>query len=132
MLETVRTIDRWVVEEFFRKAKQLSDMEGATLRSEQGVTLALCLVSWIDFLLHYQNYQGMAEGSQRESLSIPSIVRQAQADNMDAFTDKIQNDEEFVQKWIKVTKENIRHPRKASYDLVDLDAVDDLSLPIAA
>ena len=28
---------RWVIEEFFRNAKQLSDMEGATIRSEQGV-----------------------------------------------------------------------------------------------
>ena len=91
---------RWVVEEFFRNAKQLSDMEGATIRSEQGVTLALCLVSWIDFLLHYENYKGTTDGSQKESLSIPSIVRQAQADNMEAFINKIQNDEEFVQKWL--------------------------------
>ena len=33
---------RWVIEEFFRNAKQLLDMEGATIRSEQGVTLSLC------------------------------------------------------------------------------------------
>ena len=31
--------NRWVIEEFFRNAKQLTDMEGATIRSEQGVTL---------------------------------------------------------------------------------------------
>ena len=37
--------NRWVIEEFFRNAKQLTDMEGATIRSEQGVTLSLCLVS---------------------------------------------------------------------------------------
>jgi hypothetical protein len=123
---------RWIVEEFFRNAKQLSDMEGATIRSEQGVTLALCLVSWIDFLLHYQNYKSTTEGSQEESLSIPSIVRQAQADNMEAFIEKIQNDEGFVQKWIKVTKENIKHARKPSYELVDLGAVDEFSLPRAA
>ncbi|MGK5090611.1 transposase [Deltaproteobacteria bacterium TL4] len=47
--------NRWVVEEFFRNAKPLSDMEGATIRSEQGVTLALCLISWIDFLLFRNN-----------------------------------------------------------------------------
>ena len=51
---------------------------------------------------------------------------------MQAFINKVQKDEAFVQKWINLTKENIRHPRKASHDLVDLDAVDDLSLPIAA
>ncbi|MBF0239041.1 MAG: transposase [SAR324 cluster bacterium] len=123
---------RWVVEEFFRNSKQLSDMEGATIRSEQGVTLALCLVSWIDFLLHYQNYKGITEGSQEESLSIPSIVRQAQADNMVTFIDKIQNDEEFVQKWIQVTKDNINHARKCSSELVNLEPVDELSLEKAA
>jgi len=36
---------RWAIEEFFRNAKQLSDMEGAAVRSGQGVTLALCPVS---------------------------------------------------------------------------------------
>ena len=70
---------RWVIEEFFRNAKQLLDMEGATVRSEQGVTLALCLVSWIDFLLHLENYkQSIAKGLSKESLTIPSIIRQAQ------------------------------------------------------
>ena len=98
---------RWVVEEFFRNAKQLSDMEGATIRSEQGVTLALCLLSWIDVLLHYENYKGTTEGSQKESLTIPSIIRQAQAENMLAFIEKIQNDEDFVKKWVKITKDNI-------------------------
>jgi hypothetical protein len=123
--------NRWAVEEFFRNAKQLSDMEGATIRSEQGVTLALCLVSWLDFLLHHQNVQRTAEGSQPESLSIPSIVRQAQADNLQAFLEKIQTDEDFVQHWVGLTQEQIRRPRKASYPLVDLDAVEDCALPMA-
>ena len=39
---------RWVIEEFFRNAKQLSDMEGATIRSEQGVTLSLILPGVLD------------------------------------------------------------------------------------
>jgi hypothetical protein len=113
--------NRWVVEEFFRNAKQLSDMEGATIRSEQGVTLSLCLVSWIDFLLHHENYKRTAEGSQKESLSIPSIVRQTQAENMEAFIEKVQNDEKFVQKLIKTTKDNINHPRKVTKELVNLN-----------
>ncbi|MCH7965728.1 MAG: transposase [Bacteroidetes bacterium] len=123
---------RWVVEEFFRNAKQLSDMEGATIRSEQGVTLSLCLVSWIDFLLHYENYKGTTDGSQEESLSIPSIIRKAQADNMEAFIDKIQNDEVFIQEWIKVTKDNIHHFRKSNKELVDLDEINAIALSKAA
>ena len=60
--------NRWVIEEFFRNAKQLTDMEGATIRSEQGVTTALCLVSWIDSLLHFENYkQGTAGKLSKES-----------------------------------------------------------------
>ncbi len=123
---------RWVIEEFFRNAKQLSDMEGATIRSEQGVTLALCLVSWIDFLLHYQNYQRTAGKLTKESLTIPSIVRQAQAENMEAFIDKVQNDEKFVKKWIETNKENINRPRKCSKKLVNLDNIEENSLKKAA
>ena len=101
---------------------------GRYFRSEQGVTLALCLVSWIDFLLHYENYKGTTDGSQQESLSIPSIVRRAQADNMKAFIKKIQNDEEFVRKWIEITENNINHARKPSYELIDLaEATDAIS-----
>ena len=134
--ETIKIIsaysNRWVVEEFFRNAKQLSDMEGATLRSEQGVTLSLCLVSWIDFLLHYENYKGTTEGSQKESLTIPSIIRQAQAENMLAFIEKIQNDEDFVKKWVKITKDNINHSRKVTKELVHFDDIQDIGLPKAA
>ncbi|MBL0700744.1 MAG: transposase [Desulfosarcina sp.] len=47
--EATKTIsaysNRWVVEKFFRNAKQLTDMEEATIRGKQGVTLSLCLVS---------------------------------------------------------------------------------------
>jgi len=112
---------RWVIEEFFRNAKQLSDMEGATIRSEQGVTLALCLVSWIDFLLHYENYKHCTAGKlPKESLTIPSIVRRVQYENLEAFIEKVQNDEEFVSKWLEVEKKNLNRKRKRSYELVDM------------
>ncbi|MGK5090427.1 hypothetical protein WDW89_00265 [Deltaproteobacteria bacterium TL4] len=51
---------------------------------------------------------------------------------MKAFIDKIQNDENFVQKWIKLTKAHIKHPQKATKELVALDEVYDISLPEAA
>ncbi len=73
--------NRWVIEKFFRNAKQLSDMEGTTIRSKRGITLSLCIVSWIDFLLHHKNYKKRtAIKFTKESLTIPSIVRQAQYD----------------------------------------------------
>ena len=113
---------RWVIEEFFRNAKQLTDMEGATIRSEQGVTLALYLVSWIDFLLHYENYkQSTAEKLTKESLTIPSIIRQLQFENLEAVLDRVQNEEEFVTKWLEVTRENINRNRKGYNELVLLE-----------
>ena len=110
---------RWVIEEFFRNAKQLTDMEGATIRSEQGVTLALYLVSWIDSLLHYENYKRSTAGKlTKESLTIPSIVRQLQYENLMAVLDRVQNEEEFVSKWLEVTRENINRNRKINSELI--------------
>ena len=114
---------RWVIEEFFRNAKQLSDMEGATIRSEQGVTLALCLVSWIDFLLHLENCKQCTTGKlPQDSLTIPSIVRRAQYENLIAFVKKVQTDRRFVEKWLKVEKERIDRKRKEQHDLVELSS----------
>ena len=113
---------RWIIEEFFRNAKQLSDMEGATIRSKQGVTLALCLVSWIDSLLHFENYkQSTAEKLLKEPLTVPSIIRRAQYDNLISIIDQVQNEKDFVDKWLKVEKELIERKRKIHYKLVELD-----------
>jgi hypothetical protein len=94
-------------------------MEGATIRSEQGVTLALYLVSWIDSLLHYENYKQSTAGKlTKESLTIPSIVRQSQYENLMAVLDRVQNEEGFVTKWLEVTRENINRNRKINSELI--------------
>jgi len=114
--------NRWVIEEFFRNAKQLTDMEGVTIRSEQGVAIALCLVSWIDFLLHFENYkQSTAEELPKESLTIPSIVRRAQYENLRAVIERVKREEGFLQKWLAVEEKNIFRKRKQNYELVLLD-----------
>ena len=97
-------------------------MEGATIRSEQGVTIALCLVSWIDSLLHFENFKRSTSGKlPKEPLTVPSIVRRAQYDNLIAFIDKIQNEDDFIHKWLKVEKKSIERKRKKYYELVELD-----------
>ena len=121
---------RWMIEEFFRNAKQLCDLEGASLRSEQGVTLSLYLVSWIDFLLHHQNYKNVSEKLTKESLSIPSIIRIAQAQNAEAFIQHIQQDAAFSQRWIASIKEKILRPQKSRKPLVALPSAETLSLPV--
>ena len=113
---------RWVIEEFFRNAKQLADMEGVSIRSEQGVTLALCLVSWIDFLLHFENYEQSTAGElSKESLTIPSIVRQWQFENFKALIQRVQDDETFVEKWIQVQSQQMYRKRKKRKPLILLD-----------
>ena len=124
---------RWVIEEFFRNAKQLSDMEGTTIRSEKGVTLALCLVSWIDFLLHLENYKHCTAGKlPQDSLTIPSIVRRAKYENLKAFIKKVLTDRKFVEKWLTVEEERIDRKRKEQYDLIEFDTIVDDGALLAA
>ena len=114
--------NRWVIEEFFRNAKQLTDMEGATIRSEQGVAIALCLVSWIDFLLHFENYKQSTAGKlPKESLTIPSIVRRAQYENLQAVVERVKREDGFLQKWLAVEEKNIFKQRKKNKQLVLID-----------
>lgn len=118
--------NRWVIEEFFRNAKQLTDMEGVTIRSEQGVATALCLVSWIDFLLHFENYKQSTAGKlPKESLTIPSIVRRAQYENLQAVIERVKREEGFLQKWLAVEEKNIFKQRKRRKELVLLDEPQD-------
>jgi len=124
---------RWVIEEFFRNAKQLTDMEGAMLRSEQGVTQALCLVFWLDFLLHRENYaQSTAGKLSQEALTLPAIVRQAQYANLEAFVEKMQQDEEFVKRWMDVEKQYMNRTRKSWKELVTLEISDGNQLRLFA
>ena len=111
---------RWVIEEFFRNAKQLLDMEGVTIRSEQGLTTALCLVFYIDFILHLENCESTADNSQKEPKTIPSIVRRLQHENQVKFINKVQEDIDFVEKWIAVINANVDKKRKQNKPLTNL------------
>jgi hypothetical protein len=54
----------------------------------------------------------------KESLTIPSIVGQLQYENLVAVLDRVQNEEEFVSKWLEVTRENINRNRKINSELI--------------
>ena len=113
---------RWVIEEFFRNAKQLTDMEGVTVRSEQGVTLALCLVFWIDSLLHLENYKHCIAGKlPRESVTIPSMVRKAQSENSEAFIERVRHDKDFVRTWLEVVQGQVHRKRKPHKELIVIE-----------
>ena len=95
-------------------------MEGVTVRSEQGITTALCLVFYIDFLLHLENCKRTVENIQMESKTIPSIVRRLQYENQVKFINKVQEDSVFVKKWITTINSSIDRKRKQNKPLVDL------------
>jgi len=98
------------------------DMEGATIRSKQGVTLALYLVSWIDFLLHYENSKQCTAGKlTKDSLTIPSIVRQLQYENLSALIERVQKDKNFVKRWSGVARSTIIRKRKKVSKLIILN-----------
>ncbi len=108
-------------------------MEGVTVRSEQGVTIALYLVFYIDFLAHNENYKrGVAEGLSKAPITVPSIIRRLQYENMAAFIERVQEDEVFVKKWIKVTKQDLEKNRKKHKKLVIINESDDFEIEEAA
>ncbi len=97
-------------------------MEGATIRSKKGVTLSLCLVFWIDFLLLHENYKQSTSGElPKDSLTIPSIIRRAQYENLEIFADRVQCDEQFIAKWFEVEKRRIDRMQKTRSGLIEIN-----------
>lgn len=116
---------RWVVEEFFRNAKQLLDMEGACVRSEQGVTLALFLVTYVDSLLHLEIVKKCAfKNSQSEPVTVQSIVRLTHLENIENFIKIVEDEDRWVvfrDRWLKVLRKFAVRERKAHKELVELN-----------
>ena len=115
---------RWVIEEFFRNAKQLLDMEGACIRSEQGVAIALFLVTLLDALLHLEVFRRASEDPQTDPITVQSIIRVQQIENIQNFIEVIQDEEqrdEFLQKWVSQLEEDAIQPRRKRYPLVELE-----------
>ena len=61
----------------------------------------------------------------KESLTIPSIVRRAQYENLQAVIERVKREEGFLQKWLAVEEKNIFKQRKKSKQLVLLDEPQD-------
>ncbi len=118
---------RWVIEEprISRGAKQLLDMEGACIRSEQGVAITLFLVSLLDALLHLEIVRRTSLNPKVEPLTVQSIVRIGQIENIENFIRIIQDEnqrDEFLGKWVGQLKEDAVRSRKKQYELVELES----------
>ncbi len=65
-------------------------------------------------------------------MTVPSIVRQAQYENLKALMDQVQSDENFIRKWSEVEKEHIERNRKKYNRLIELDKPDEMLFDSAA
>ncbi len=116
---------RWVVEEFFRNAKQLLDMEGACVRSKQGVALALFLVTYVDSLLHWEVDQRRraSKNSQSGPVTVQSIIRLAQLENVENFIAIVEDEDRWVpfrNRWLAALKKYAIRERKMHKPLVEI------------
>ena len=57
----------------------------------------------------------------KDSLTIPSIIRRAQYENLEIFTARVQCDEEFVVKWFEVEKRRIDRMRTIRNELIEIN-----------
>ena len=116
---------RWVIEEFFRNAKQLLDMEGACVRSMQGVTLALFLVTYVDALLHVEvDRRSASKHSPSEPVTVQSIIRLAQLENVENFIKIVEDTEQWIpfrDRWLVVLKKHAVRERTVRKPLVELE-----------
>lgn len=103
---------RWTIEEFFRNAKQQLNMEGACVRSEQGVALTLFLLTCIDSLFHRTIAERVSGDSHAEPITVQSVVRLAVVENAERFVKVVRSPDgrQFLDRWIEqLHREAIRN-----------------------
>jgi hypothetical protein len=114
---------RWVIEEFFRNAKQQLNMEGACVRSKQGVAITLFLLTCVDSLFHREIAKLVSENSKAEPITVQSIVRLAVLENAENFVSLIKSSkgEKFLKRWITQLKTDALRHRKIKSEIGYLD-----------
>jgi len=119
---------RWVIEEFFRNAKQQLNMEGACVRSKQGVAITLFLLTCVDSLFHMQIAKLVSENLQTGPITVQSIVRLAVLENAENFVRLIKSSkgERFLKRWIKQLKVDALRHRKVKSEVGYLDQVEEV------
>jgi len=110
---------RWVIEEFFRNAKQQLNMEGACVRSKQGVAITLFLLTCVDSLFHREIAKLVSENSKAEPITVQSIVRLAVLENAENFVSLIKSSkgEKFINRWITQLKTDALRHRKVKSEV---------------
>ena len=100
-------------------------MEGACVRSEQGVAITLFLLTCVDSLFHMEIAKLVSANSQSEPITVQSIVRLAVLENAENFVRVIKSPsgEKFLERWIKQLKADAVRHRKVKSEVGYLDHV---------
>ncbi len=68
-----------------------------------------------------ENYKRSIAGKlTKDPLTVPSIVRQAQYDNLVVFMEKVQEDESILKRWLEVEKKRLNRIRKKTKALIEI------------
>ncbi len=110
---------RWTIEEFFKDVKELADVEGACVRSEDAVERSLLLAFWVDSLLHIQaTSSDTLKPLSAATVTVQSVVREAQKDNARHFIEALTQSEpqkakDLLEKWFQLGFIPIRERKEA-------------------
>lgn len=125
---------RWMIEEFFRNAKQLFGFEEARIRSEQGGAIKLFLVSFADLLVSLQLWRSAQVNFQKRLPTVSAILAKAAEENLKVLLDTSNQGilEQIIDNWLKICQAEKRKMRRERRFLEETDKpVDYLELAIA-
>lgn len=114
---------RWLIEEFFRNAKQLFGFEEVSIRSEQGGAIKLFLVSFADLLVSLQLWRSVQNHSHRKLPTVSAILANAAEENLKCLLDT--SDPEILKKiinsWLHICQKKQSKVRRERRILAEID-----------
>jgi len=116
---------RWMIEEFFRNAKQLFGLEEASIRSEQGGAIKLFLVSFADLLVSLQLWRSAQVCSHKRLQTVSAILAYTAEENLKVLLDTENPDtlERIIANWLKICRAEQQKMRRERRSLEKLDEV---------
>jgi len=114
---------RWLIEEFFKNAKEMFGLEKACIRSEQGGALALFLVSFADLLVSLQLWKSTHEHPEKRLPTVSAVIACAVEENLKNLIPLIQ-DPLHLSKIIEIWQKSLnRQKARARKERKNLAAV---------
>ena len=115
-----------MIEEFFRNAKQLFGLEGASIRSEQGGAIKLFLVSFADLLVSLQLWKSVQNGSHKRLPTVSAILAHAVEENLKCLLDTNDPDtlKRIIGNWLKICHSEQSKVRRKRHSLAESNSID--------